>query len=241
MGWFEMFALKNADIIVSNLQNYKDYLKTRGIKRECTWISNGVDNDSILNESNLDDKPLFKIPVDKFIVGYIGSLGRSNSIDCYLEAIKLVDKRLDIVFLFVGDGEFKNKIVDLSFTDSRIMFFEKVSRNEAFEIMKKCTVLFRGNPNVNLYKYGISPIKLFEYMLSGRPILHSTNVEHDLVHISNSGISVASESKEEIALAISSLYKMSLNDLSNFGENGKKYVIKHFSYKNLALKYSLLF
>jgi len=94
---------------------------------------------------------------------------------------------------------------------------------------------------VELYKYGISPIKLLEYMFSGTVILHSTNVVEDVVQVAKCGISVEAENSVQIADAILKLYKMSDVERRKMGENGRKYVLENFTYEKLAEKYEELF
>ena len=206
MSWFEKFALIKSDEIVSNLQNYGRHINELGIDRNFHWISNGVDLDDINTNIQIDMNIQNKIPINEFIVGYIGSFGSSNAVDYLLEAIKIIDS-ISIKFIFLGDGDLKSNILDLAKVDKRIVILEKTDKYNAFEVMKKCNILFKGNPSHKLYEFGISPIKLFEYMLSGVPILHSTNVKNDIVTLSNCGISVEAQNPKEIAEGIMQLYK----------------------------------
>jgi hypothetical protein len=241
MAWFEKFALKKSDIIVSNLQNYGAHIKNDvGLEREFKWISNGVDLDGLNQIEPLDSKIINQIPKDKFIVGYVGSFGISNAINFYLQAINIIDCRYDIVFIFLGDGKLKKEILKISVKDSRIIVLDKVDKQTAFSVMSKSDLLFKGNPSHNIYKFGISPIKLFEYMLSATPIIHSTNVEQDIVKMSKSGISVEAENPNAIAKGIMDVYNMSQDERDILGANGKKYVLEHFTYEKLAHKYKEL-
>jgi glycosyltransferase involved in cell wall biosynthesis len=241
MAWFEKFALKNSDIIVSNLQNYGEHInKDIGIDRRFEWISNGVDLDELSKSKVLNDDIKSKIPKDKFIVGYVGSFGISNAINFYLQAINIVDNKYDIVFVFLGDGELKKEIFKSSIRDSRIIMLDKVDKMTAFKVMKNCNLLFKGNPNHNLYKFGISPIKLYEYMLSKTPVIHSTNTKNDIVKISNCGLSVEAENPNAIAQGIMDIYNMPEEERDILGVNGNKYVLEHFTYEKLAKKYKEL-
>jgi len=237
MGLFEKFAHKKADIIISPLQNYNIYLKKMNIQKRFYWISNGIDISEVQNKIELPRNIESQIPKNKFIIGYLGAFGKSNAIDFYLKAIELVPKELNISFLFVGDGEFRETIIEISKKDNRVILINKVEKSIAFEIMKRCTVLFKGNPNNKLYSYGISPIKLFEYMLASRPILHSTNVKNDIVEISNCGITVKSEDIYSIKKAIVDFYSLNKEKLDIIGKNGFNYVVFNHTYSNLSKRY----
>ena len=43
--------------------------------------------------------------------------------------------------------------------------------------MQRCDILYRASPGLNLDKYGISPLKINEYMYSKTPIVHVFDLE----------------------------------------------------------------
>ena len=49
----------------------------------------------------------------KFVVGYIGTHGLAHSLEHILQAAKLVEENLDIVFLFAGGGAYKKTLDSL--------------------------------------------------------------------------------------------------------------------------------
>ena len=66
-------------------------------------------------------------------------------------------------------------------------------------------ILYNGWQNKPLYRYGVSPNKLLDYMLSGKPIVHAVASPNDLVADANCGISVPAEDCQAIAEAIQKL------------------------------------
>jgi glycosyltransferase involved in cell wall biosynthesis len=78
-------------------------------------------------------------------------------------------------------------------------------------------------------------------MYSEKPILHAFSGGGDVVKIANCGVSVKAGDKNAIAYGVKKLYAMSKEERADLGTNGKQYVIKHFSYKELALKLESLF
>ena len=90
--------------------------------------------------------------------------------------------------------------------------------------------------NKPLYKYGISPNKMYEYFASSRPIIFSGNVANDMVKEANAGISVEAENVEKIKKAILSLYNMSRDKREVLGKNGRKYVEENYDIKILSKK-----
>lgn len=74
-------------------------------------ISNGIDLGELQNIEPLNDDIRNKIPSDKFIIGYTGTIGVANAIDVFLEASKYIDND-DIIFVIVGDGQEKSKLIN---------------------------------------------------------------------------------------------------------------------------------
>lgn len=228
----EIFALKKADFIISNLFNYQQYLIDNNINKQFHWISNGIDLEELQNIEPLDDEIIKQIPNDKFIVGYAGTIGAANAIDVLLEASKYIDND-NIVFVIVGDGQEKTKLIN-NYKNDKIIFIDSITKKQIQSLLQLFDVCYIGWRNINIYKYGISANKIFDYMYSGKPILHSYNGENDLIKIANCGITVPAEDPQAIAQGIIELYNMSAEMRNKLGDNGKNYVINNFSYQKLA-------
>lgn len=228
----EIFALKKSDLIISNLINYQQYLIDNNINKQSYWISNGVDLDELQQIEPLDDKIRTQIPNNKFIIGYTGTIGAANAIDTFLEAHKYIDND-DIIFVIVGDGQEKPKLINY-YKNDKIIFIDSIPKKQIQSLLRLFDVCYIGWRNINIYKYGISANKIFDYMYSGKPILHSYNGENDLVKIANCGITVPAEDPKAIARGIIELYNMSAELRNKLGNNGKNYVINNFSYQKLA-------
>jgi glycosyltransferase involved in cell wall biosynthesis len=243
MSWFEKFAINKSDIIVSNLQNYGQHLKEDlNIDKEFIWISNGVDLDELSYIEPLDDKIKNQIPKDKFIVGYTGTIGVANALDSFCEAAKLLKDYKDIVFVIVGNGQEKENLLKTYDNLDNILFIDSIPKKQVQSMLKLFDVCYIGLQKENLFKYGVSPNKLFDYMYSGKPILYAIDSgKNNIVKLSNCGISVEAQNPRAIADGILSLYNMNKEDRKKLGQNGKKYVLEHFTYEKLARKYMKLF
>ena len=228
----EIFALKKSDLIISNLINYQQYLIDNNINKQSYWISNGIDLDELQQIEPLDDKIRTQIPNNKFIIGYTGTIGAANAIDTFLEAHKYIDND-NIIFVIVGDGQEKPKLINY-YKNDKLIFLDSIPKKQIQSLLRLFDVCYIGWRNINIYKYGISANKIFDYMYSGKPILHSYNGENDLVKIANCGITVPAEDPKAIAREIIELYNMSAELRNKLGNNGKNYVINNFSYQKLA-------
>ena len=237
MGWFEKFALKKSDILISNLQNYKKHIKNLDINKNNYWISNGIFLDEMNNIELLSKDIEQQIPKNKFIIGYTGTIGRANAIDYLLGAAKLMHNK-NIIFLIVGDGKEKSKLVKQYKNSKNIIFINPIKKQQIQSILKFFDICYIGLQKENLFKYGVSPNKLFDYMYSAKPIIYAIDSgKSNIVKLANCGISIEAENTNKIKETIYELYSMSKEEKKILGDNGKKYVLEHFTYTKLANKF----
>jgi glycosyltransferase involved in cell wall biosynthesis len=239
MSWFEKFALNKSDVIVSNLQNYGEHIKNDiGLNRDFEWISNGVDLDELNQIESLNAKIKNLIPKDKFIVGYTGTVGVANALDSFCQsAIKLQDKN-DILFVIVGDGQEKKNLMGKYAKYKNILFIESIPKKQVQSMLSLFDACYIGLQKENLFKYGVSPNKLYDYMYSVKPIIYAIDSgKNNIVDIANCGVSVEAVNIDSISNGIITLYNKSKQERDNLGKNGKDYVLEHFTYEKLAKKY----
>ena len=241
LGWFEKLGYKKAKNVVSLLPTSKEYMVSKGLKEEnFRYIPNGVNLQEVENYHDIPIEIKDNIPSNKFIVGYVGTIGISNALEYLLEAATKLKEYSHIHFVLVGKGGEKKRLQE--YCDKHLLtnvtFIDPIPKIEVQGMLKEFDICFLGWKNEKLYKYGISANKIFDYMYSGKTILHSYSGNVDLIQMAKCGISVDAESSEQIKEAIISLSIKSQEELDKMGANGKAYVIQEHSYKNIATLYA---
>jgi len=238
MRWCEIFALRNADIIVSVLSNYGEYLKDNGINRDFVYIPNGVNLEELNNIEDLSENIKRLIPEDKFIVGYVGTVGIANALDVLIETAHILKNHKDIVFVIVGDGQEKENLIRMvkEMNLENVIFIPSIPKRQVQAMLKLFDVCYIGWRKCKIYKYGVSPNKIFDYMYSGKPVIHAISTKNDIISKANCGISVEAENPEAIADAIIKLKNMDYEEREKLGLRGREYVINNHSYEFLAKK-----
>jgi len=240
----EDFAYKKCDKVVSILPKALDYMVSRGLDpTKFVHIPNGIDIEEWQSLSApLPDEHkniIEKLKSEgKFLVGYAGSFGVANALDYFVESAKYL-KELPVVLILVGQGPEKEKLqryVKENKLDN-IVFLPPVPKKSIPELLSKIDVLYISLRRSSLFRFGISPNKLFDYMMAGKPIIHAVEAGNDLVAESNCGISIPPEDPIAIAEAIKKLINMSEEERVAMGLRGKEYVIKNHDYKVLARKF----
>ncbi len=240
VGWFEKLAYKKSDKIVSLLPNASTYINN--ISKDSSkfhYIPNGID-EKLIGKDNIDKSVLERIPKDKFIVGYAGTIGLANAMEYFIEA-SLVIKEKDIHFVMVGDGNLKKSFQEKVKKATNITFIDKIKKSQVQGMLSYFDVCYLGRYKSPLYLHGVSYNKYFDYMLAKKPILESSEMIKDQVELSGCGIIVEPENIEAINNGILSFYQMDNDQRDELGMKGYLFVKKYHEYSFLSNEYIKLF
>jgi len=244
MGLFEKFAYCKSDKVISVLPLAFKHIENLGLNSsKFIYIPNGIAIDELEHIDPLSNEIKRLIPENKFNIIYAGTFGKNDPLEYLLQGALLLKDHKDIHFILVGKGMEENNLKELAknLELSNISFIPPVSKSQVQEILKLCKVCYIGWKNEKLYKYGISANKIFDYMYSGKPILHSYSGKADIVKKANCGITVEAENSVAIAEAILKLYNMKEEQRNILGKNGKEYVLKHHTYEKITDKFEEIF
>lgn len=167
--------VKNVDAVITNSKGVAIEFNKRGFKNVLSF-PNGINPEQFnFNYSKQELRKRLGLPLDKKIIMYSGHLYGWKGIQTVFEGASLL-KDDNIVFVFVGGvpgdvSKWKNK-----FEKEKINSLF-VGHKSAFEVpfyLKSADLLLLPNSAMTeeSVKY-TSPIKLFEYMASGVPIVAS--------------------------------------------------------------------
>lgn len=241
LNFFEKFAYKKSNYVVSLLPNAASYINAISKKPEkFKWIPNGIDKNYLKTEP-LNEEIRSRIPKGKFIVGYTGTMGMANALEYFIEASSLIQSHTDIHFVLVGDGYLKKELQQQACEQQNISFIDKISKSQVQSVLQFFDICFIGRNDVLLFDYGVSSNKYFDYMLAKKPILASTNHIKDPVELSGCGIIVKPESVKAIVSGILKFYKMDNMSRVNMGLKGYNYVKKYHNFTTLSSMYLSLF
>jgi glycosyltransferase involved in cell wall biosynthesis len=239
---WEKLMYKRAKKLIVLMPDAKSYLKKRGIDpQKIIWIPNGVDLEQFNNPEHLNQPyeiaKAFEKYKDKFKVVYTGAHGPANGLETMIEAAYfLFKKSVDIHFFLIGDGPEKKKLIKKAQKGvvDNITFLDPVPKSQVSAILQRADLLMFCLRNLDIYKYGISLNKMYDYLASGKPVIMSGDTVNDVVREAGAGITVEPENPEALAKGILKIQKMTLKEREKLGANGRAYVEKYHSTRVLG-------
>lgn len=114
----EKLVSKNADLVLTVSNEIRSYISSLGVPSKKVVVNPVGLNVSSFESKAKDREEIrreFGIPVNAFVVGYVGSLLKSKGIDTLIKAFSLFQNRADLnlYLLIVGNGDHKKEMEDI--------------------------------------------------------------------------------------------------------------------------------
>lgn len=111
------------------------------------------------------------IPKEKYkTLMYTGNIYKKRGVDILLQAFSMI-KDPDYRLWIRGNGDMKKDIIEISKHDSRVQYFEPMSREELLRMEKRATLMINPTPASWEFTRYFFPSKNMEFMASGTPTL----------------------------------------------------------------------
>jgi glycosyltransferase involved in cell wall biosynthesis len=244
LQWAEDFAYRRADRVVSILPKAKNYMQKHGMTAEkFVHIPNGIDITEWRGEQPQLPKEHSQVIDElkqsgRFIIGYAGAHGLANSLDTLINAASGLQDQ-PVAFVLVGQGSEKEKLQEVVQQRGilNVVFLPTIQKSSIPSLLASMDALYIGLKKEPLFRFGVSPNKLLDYMMAAKPVIYAIDAGNDLVVESGCGISVESENPEAVSQAVMELLRMPAADLEAMGQRGWDYVMAYHDYKVLAQEF----
>ena len=231
----ETLLYREADRIIVLSHGTEEYIARRGVDPDrILMLPNGVYIESFEVTESRDSIRQRLDLADKFVVMYAGAHGPANALDTILDAGSRM--RSEVAFVLIGDGPCKDELQKMVAEKGldNVKMLPAVPKESIPDLLNAADALVITLRSVDLFSYGVSPNKLFEYMASSRPIICAVNGEvASLVTRADAGITVKPEDPEAMSQAISFLMENG-DRCSVYGANGRRFVEENFSRSRMA-------
>jgi len=244
LQWAENYAYRKANRVVSMLPKAKGHMVEHGMEEhKFVYIPNGVDVSGW--QGNYGELPTPHRAAlhdlkrrGLFLVGYVGGHATSNALESFIDsALELQSSPVALVL--VGQGTEKDALRRRAeaLHLSNVVFLPPVAKASVPALLSEMDLLFLGWRRSKLYRFGISPNKLLDYMMAAKVVLHATEAPNDPVVESGCGLSVPPEDSLAIGAAIRHLMKLPSHERERMGVRGRSYVMTHHDYRKLAAQF----
>lgn len=236
LEWLEAFAYRKADRIISVTDSFVEHIAARcGDAGKIMVVKNGVDL-AFYQSAEQDAGLAAELAVQgRFVAAYVGTHGMAHGLDTILQAADRLRDRKDIVFLMVGDGAERERLLrekERMQLENVVMAGQlpKTRMPQVWGLTGVSLVLLR---NQALFE-SVLPSKVFEAMGTAKPIILGVRGESQrLVEASGAGICIEPENADQLAAAVKELADDRQRGES-MGARGRQYVEQHFDRRKLA-------
>lgn len=247
----EKFMYKRAQKIIVLLPKAVEHVAELGIAADkIAYIPNGVvmkRYDEAAGSDQLSEavSGIINHHQGHFKALYLGAMGPSYALDNVIQAAKIISSQgyRNIDILMIGDGTKKAELMELCKKENctNVYFYDPVKKYDVPQILKNIDLCLFNLKDLKVFRFGISPNKLFDYMYSSKPLVFACECSNDLVKEANAGISVPPENPEAFAKAVIELYSMNEEERARLGANGRKYIQQYHDIPVLVDKLEKLF
>ncbi len=202
----EKWIYKKADALIFTMEGAYDYIVEQGWEKEIPrakvhYINNGVDLEQFdynkehfrVEDADLDEPDTFKVV-------YTGSIRKVNNLGLLLDAAKNV-KDSRVKFLIWGDGDERAALEQRVREEhiGNVVFKGKVEKKYIPSIVSRANANLMHGISGPLFRFGISPNKMFDYFAAGKPILMDFATNYNPVEQYQAGIVLDAVSGETTA------------------------------------------
>ncbi len=229
LKWIEKQLYVKSDFVIVLSKGMESYIQKIGAKK-ISWLPNGPDLEKFIYSTlpKEDEFFNFKRP---FKILYAGAHGLANDLVNVVEAAKFL-KNHPVQITFIGDGPEKNNLINKSRQINNIKFENSISKDLMPSKIIESDAILISLKDVALFKYGISPNKLYDAYAIGRPIISSIGGDiNKEINENKIGLTCEPGKPRDLAEIMIKMYKLPRNTRSNMGLRANKLAKNIYSRK----------
>ena len=235
-------AYRDADAVVSMLPKVQRHMAAHGLDlKKLAIVPNGITLDEWEGEPpplSAELQSYFSAQQGRTVVGYAGSHGLPNALDVLLDAAHLIkDEAISIVM--VGGGHEKARLLSRVQAEglTNVTMFDPIPKAQIPALLARLDIAYIGWQRTPIYRFGIAPNKLMDYMMAERVVLHSVEAGNDPVAEAQAGLTVPPEDAQAVAEGIRALARLSAEERAAMGRRGRAFVLAEHTYPVLAQRF----
>ena len=218
------YLYRRADRIIVLAEGTRRYLTQRfGVADErIVFAPNGVDLDVFGPVPTRNNHT-------HLTVMYAGAHGPANGLMTVIEAAERLRNRREVRFVLVGDGPMKPALREAAERRglANVEFNDPVPKHEVADRLADADVGLMVLRKADLFSFGVSPNKLFDYFASGLPVVCNVPGEvSEIIRNAEAGEQACDSSAEALAAAIDRIAHRAPEERWAMGEAGRRWVAR---------------
>jgi len=232
-GRVERGLYRAADRIVTLLPGSAEYIAQHGGARDrIDHLPNGID-------LSIAPTPVQSSTKGKFKLLYAGAHGAANGLDLLLDAAKLIANGPladSIEIELIGEGPEKQRLQRRATDEgiANISFRPTVSKQAIYGVLQTADAFLMLLEDSPVFKWGVSPNKLFDYMAMARPVLFSVSTDLNPIREAQAGVTIPPGDALTLATGIEQLAQLPQAERDAMGKRGRDYVEQHHDLRLLG-------
>ena len=257
LSLLERDACRRADAVVSLLPNAFGHLGARGLDEDrWCYIPNGIDPSnawaaspgappSATDADESDELVAWaneRRRSGRRVLVYAGALGVPNAVHTLLESVRALPRRARdrLQVLLVGAGTETDALGALA-EGLPCRLHEQVPKARLWRVLAAADGGFISLRPSPVFRHGVSPNKLFDYLSASLPVISAIDAGNDPVAEAGAGWSVAPGDVPALATALEAFVDEPAGELAARGVSGRRWVTANHAYGELAARYADLF
>ena len=234
LAWMERQLYRHASTVVVLAKGAETFVRDRGA-RQTAWLPNGPDLD-------LFTPRLLPPAHSVFTVLYAGAHGDANALENVIAAARLLEQQhTPLRIRFVGDGPEKQALMHVAADLQSVSFEAPVSKAQIPDLMAEADAILLSLRDVPLFRYGVSPNKLYDAYALGRPVITTVvgaiNAE---VEEHRLGVTAPPGDPQALAAAIQRLMNTPLPERQAMAERAIQLAHTTYSRQRVIAEYNTL-
>ncbi len=236
--WLEQVTYRRARTVWAVTEGMRATLMRYGLAPErILLITNGVD--TVKFQPGSQQQARCELGWDqRFTVLYAGTHGLSHGLTSVLDAATRIQHREDIRFVFAGTGAEKADLVALARRRElkNVVFLDAFPHEQMPLVLAAADVCLAHTRKLPIFE-GMLPIKMYEAMACGRPLIVGLNGEARQIAEREARAALYVEPENAEALADAVCYLFDHPEVAALlGQQGRRYVCEHFDYDTLTAR-----
>lgn len=231
------YIYQKTDLILTSSRSFVSAIKVRGVPEYKIkfWPQYAEEWYMPIEQAKIN---LPSIPLDgKLNLLFAGNIGKAQGLEVLPEAAEILKtKNISVRFNIVGDGRFKETLVQIIKDKGVSDYFNFIDRQPASKIpeyMSVCDATLITLAKSEIFSMTL-PAKLPSCLACGVPIIVCADGEiQQVIKEANAGFCCNAGDGEALAEIILKISEMPKDSLKNLGGNARRYFEKHFEKEKL--------